>query len=1103
MSSMTDIKVQIGEYKRKFYLNQLLRGTILCLAVLVAAFLFFNLAEFAGNFNSSVRAVFLFSFIALGLFTFGKWVAYPIYVLLNNNKQISDEEAAKQIGDFFPEVKDKLLNIIQLSKLSQQENLLLQAGISQKTAQISIIPFKKAVDYNENKRYAKYAVWPLLAVLIILIVAPHIFTESTARIVRFDRSYANLAPFRFTIINKALNASYNEDFDLQVALEGEAIPEQVFLVIKDRKIKLNKFEKNRFSYTFKKIQQPVHFNFEAVGFYSDEYELKVNRKPSLKSFEVALSYPSYLGKKNETLANTGNLSVPEGTQIRWNMETHSANELLVGFSGETKTQNIKSENNRFKFDAVARRSGTYAMKLRNTSTQAEEQVDFYTEVIPDKYPEIHVEEFRDTSMFSYVVLAGNMNDDYGLSSLQLFYRKEGKNRDGKLYSIKLKMNAAQATQNFYFTWNIDSLQLQPGEKLEYYLVVADNDGFNGPKKTKSKILNLKVPSAKEMDKELEAETAKSEKQLDNSLKKVKELQNEFKKLQDRLKGKKNFSWQDKKAIEELIKKQEDFNKEAEQINENVKQTLDKQQRFTEQDQRVSEKIEMLKQLMNDVLDDETKKLYEELQKLLNDKNKEAEIQEMLQKMEHKDQNTQKELDRALEMYKQLQFEKKLNQTVKDLDKLSQEQKKLAEQSEQKKPDTEALKNEQEKLNKEFNDVAEKMKQLQEMNKELENKHSMENTEKQEQSIKKEMQNASENLGKKQPNNAGKNQKSAAEQMEDMKSQMEKMAMDMLQQQTGENIEDLRQLLQNLLHLSFDQEELLKNFKKVNQQDPRYLQLGQTQLKLSNDSKIIEDSLYALAKRVPEIQSMVSREMGLIKDNMEQSVKAIQQRRPDMAAGKQQMAMTSINNLALMLNDVLKQLQEQMKSMMKGQGQCKKPGGKGKQPNLSQLQQELNQKIDGLKKSGKTGKEMSQELAKMAAEQEMIRKALKEMESKQKGSGNKSGDKEAGQPELGQLIKEMEKTENDLVNKRINQETIMRQKDIMSRLLEAEKSMRERELDKQRESQTAQPKEKPVPQSFEKYLKEKEKQVELLKTLSPAFTPYYKQEVNEYFQKIEN
>jgi hypothetical protein len=241
----------------------------------------------------------------------------------------------------------------------------------------------------------------------------------------------------------------------------------------------------------------------------------------------------------------------------------------------------------------------------------------------------------------------------------------------------------------------------------------------------------------------------------------------------------------------------------------------------------------------------------------------------------------------------------------------------------------------------------------------------------------------------------------------------------------------------------------------------------------------------------------------MKNYMDESIEALRDRDPSqvipLTTGKQQFAMTSINNLALLLNDVLKQMQEAMKKQ--GNGQCNNPNGKspgkskGKKPgmgDLGDLQEDLNKKIQALKKSGKTGKELSQELAKLAAQQEMIRNAIKDFQQKN-GGGNGNLDK---------ISKNMEKTESDLVNKQITQETLFRQQEILTRLLEAENALKERDIDNKRESNTGQEIKNNIPPAFEKYLKAKEKQVDFLKTVPPSLNPYYKQEVNEYFQKIE-
>jgi hypothetical protein len=104
--------------------------------------------------------------------------------------------------------------------------------------------------------------------------------------------------------------------------------------------------------------------------------------------------------------------------------------------------------------------------------------------------------------------------------------------------------------------------------------------------------------------------------------------------------------------------------------------------------------------------------------------------------------------------------------------------------------------------------------------------------------------------------------------------------------------------------------------------------------------------------------------------------------------------------------------------------------------------------------------------------------------------------------LGDITEKMEESEIDLVNKRLTQQLIQRQQEILTRMLEAEDAMREQELDPEREAKTAREFQREMPPEFEKYLKTKEKEIELLRTLPPKLNPYYKKEVMDYFNRLE-
>ena len=281
---------------------------------------------------------------------------------------------------------------------------------------------------------------------------------------------------------------------------------------------------------------------------------------------------------------------------------------------------------------------------------------------------------------------------------------------------------------------------------------------------------------------------------------------------------------------------------------------------------------------------------------------------------------------------------------------------------------------------------------------------------------------------------------------------------------------------------------MKEFRSVTQSDPRFIALSQEQLKLKDDAKIVEDSLLALANRVMAISSFVTRELNEMNKNMDESVTSIKERQKPAASAKQQLAMTSMNNLALMLDDVMQQMQQSLSDAM-GNPSSGKPQ---ELPGMSELQEQLNNQIRELQQSGKSGRELSEELAKLASEQEKIRQALKDA---QEQYGEEPGS-------MGDLLQKMEETEIDLVNKRLSKETIQRQQEIMTRLLEAEESLRERELDTEREAQTAVQYEKELPKAFEEYLKQREKEIELLKTVPPKLLPYYKNEVTDYFERLK-
>jgi len=329
-----------------------------------------------------------------------------------------------------------------------------------------------------------------------------------------------------------------------------------------------------------------------------------------------------------------------------------------------------------------------------------------------------------------------------------------------------------------------------------------------------------------------------------------------------------------------------------------------------------------------------------------------------------------------------------------------------------------------------------------------------------------------------------------------------------EQSATEDMDALRKLLNNIIQLSFDQEEIMEGLLGLDGRDPQYRSLAKDQKKVKDDAAMVEDSLFALSKRVPQLESIVNKEISSINQNMQQAIDHLSERETAQARSSQQYVMTSLNNLALLLDEALQQMQMQMASKMPGTGNCQKPGGSGSKPSpssMKKMQEALGKKIAEMEKAlgenkGKSGKGqkggMSKELAKMAAEQAAIRKEVQRMAQELNKDGSGAGN------ELNKLAQEMEEIEKDIVNKDIKPETLKRQQDIMIRLLESERAEREREQDKKRESREAHDYSLSNPSEFFEYNQRKQREIELLKTMPPALKPYYKNKVNEYFIKFD-
>lgn len=506
-------------------------------------------------------------------------------------------------------------------------------------------------------------------------------------------------------------------------------------------------------------------------------------------------------------------------------------------------------------------------------------------------------------------------------------------------------------------------------------------------------------------------------------------------------------WEKSRLMEEILKEKTQLEEMLEKIELLNQEQNSFRNTFTPQQEEIMKKQEQLQELLDEVMTDELKKLLEEFSQLAEEFDSKK-LNELSKKMEFSFEDLSRQLDRNLEMLKKMEIEQKLEDIVQRVEELKERNESGKNTSEEGKAPNEMAQEMEEELH-ELNDIEQELQSVMMENQELEKPVNFDDFREEFGEIREHLKKAGEEFGKSNRKKGSESHKNAGDQLGNMAFAMRQMLDAGNSKQNAENIRDLRQILKNLIHLSFSQEDIMEKVRSSSTGDPAYRVYSRQQKSISEQSRVIRDSLYALAKRSPEIGNVVNNEILALEFNLTRSEELMGEGIYFQAAASQQMVVTAANNLALFLSDALQNMENQQSD---GQGESDNPSQGGKSGKMSGLKQQsenlrnqLQQMIDEMKK-GNQGN-MSRQMGESLMMHEMMQQMLRDLIN----GGNLGGDARKQLQAIDQLL---EQNRRDIMNKRIQPDLIRRQNEIKTRLLEADRSEMERDQDNKRESNTA-------------------------------------------------
>lgn len=1173
MNSAQNIKIKLQSFIRSYHLQQLVQGVLSASIQSLVLFYLINYTEYLFWLNSGVRGILFYGFWILLAFG-GYWqILQPLgKYLFFSSKRLSEEQAARIIGDHFEEISDKLLNLIQLERMgssSTSQSPLLIKSIEQKTEQLKPFAFGEALNWPAVRKNIYRFSAVLFALIIWGVYDSKTISAASQRLVNYNRFFEKPAPFKFVLPFKDTLVKENADLTIGLTVVGGAFPEEVYLVRNGKSYLMKSESQTHYVYTLRNIVENTELQFEAAGYKSGNFKVNVIPQFDLENMVITAIFPPYLHKKPEDLSPVGSITLPVGTQLKWDLLSPNATSLKLkeqlipeenSTSIKEKYRQISSDNKKnFKFHTL--HLANVMIKLWSEGNGlASDTFTKQITVVRDAYPEIQIEQKADESNENGHYLIGNAIDDYGINEAYVEFELEEKTKEQK-GKFALPITPGKSVV-FSHVWDLKNMGVSPDKGLRFRVGVSDNDGVLGSKTSYSDWLYLRRWSDEKYENQINESQNKVEQQLAEAQSQVQKLQKQSQKLKQSMSVSSQLSFDMQEKVEDWLQKQEQQLERLSEIKKEQEQIDRQQNERAPKDEDLKERRKDLNERMKRLEDPKLQELMKELQELLSRKSPPQEIQRKMDQIDRRMQNQKEDMDQLLEQLKELRMEEQIDLQSQEMQKWIEKQQELIKQTEsieQKKSNTENKEKLQSDLLDQMKEQLQKAKQIQkraeqieEQNKKLQSPMNLDLGKPEIKEAQNQQNSAAQNSQQGKQSESKNQQSQAAEEMQEAMEKMQNSLEQSQKERNSEDLKSLRALLENLIEVSHRQEDIFTELSMLQSDNPRVLALNKEQMNIKNMSEGIEDSLRALAKRQPMVSDLVTREIGDINDNMDRAFEGLKVRNVRQAASFEQFVMTGYNNLAVMLMESLKNVQQRMNQQQKGSSkgskmcQNPKPGNsgksqKGKGSKLSEAQQQLGEKLRQMQKEGQQGEQKSQKTGEKGKQGQSNSEKKGDSKSSGKSSnpngegGEFSGERLSDrdwvemvlmQEELRRKIealrkealkegktgqaanlfeaeKLMEEQEKKWVEKKFDAQMMWRQKQIETRLLEHEKAQLKQDQEDKRESKTATKTDLVVPPEWIEKQRKKVEEKEKLQRGAPQWQPYYRQKSEEYLKDISN
>jgi len=832
------------------------------------------------------------------------------------------------------------------------------------------------------------------------------------------------------------------------------------------------------------------------------YSARVIERPFVAGIRLDYRYPAYSGLLPKTVdENNGDITALKGTTVGVTVSASKPLERAwLDFGPGREIELTRLAPDVFECEIRVLEDASYAVRMLDVDGLENPDPPTYSVVVVrDEYPLVRiVEPGEDGEVPRGMMLpvAVSAVDDYGITRLSIRYSIEGRAGEGV---VSLGEFTAPVPRDVVreATWDLSETGILPGSALVYFAEVVDNDEVGGPKVSRSESYVLRFPSMAELYQSAVGEQEDVLSDLGDLVDEQRELRDEFGDIQEDIRSQPTIDWQKEERVERALERQEDVVDKVAEMAERMSELTDKMSETDRITLETLEKMDELTRLLDEVATDEMRELLEQIRRAMDAMSPE-EVSRAMEETSLTQDDYLRRLEQTLNLLRRVKAEQDLADIANRANELASKEERIAEEA-KKAPNASGcrkLASEQEGIQKKTEELrADLERAIEEMRnvdrpaaREMEGAAAAMDRE----GTLEKMSDAKSFLEAGEPTKAEASCRSAANDLLALFSSLSSCRGGMSCRLNQRDRETTLRAIDELLSVSGEQEEIVAAV-----EGRRRIPRGEIVELVAKETDLV-DAMTAIAERMFQVSGdsfvidpAVYRSFGIVQASMTRAAAKIADGGTSAGYKEARLALGRVNRLIVELltarrsqssggGSALEQLMSELRRMAE------------EQQALTSMTEELRRQLE----DAGMGSDVSRQLAEMKAHQQRILEEARRL-------AKEFGDRREILGRLEDTVGEIEETLAEMERSGASEETINRQKRILSRLLDAQRSLRRRDYKRERRSRPGEEYVRSGPQALPEEITRATEQLreDLLRAMQRDYPPEYRALIRAYFEGL--